>query len=101
LVPAHVASAEEAVKFVEAEAVTLRFWELVPLTPVNEIDVGFTVSAWAKAWKGAVNNSAGARRKTILLVFVSAASMVVLDSFDDNRPHALLTKKLGYVWTRT
>jgi hypothetical protein len=91
----HVVSAEEAVKFVEAEAVTVRFWELVPLTAVNEIDVGFSVSAWADAWKGAVNNSAVARRKAIFLVFVCAASMVVLDSFDDNRPHALLTMKLG------
>jgi hypothetical protein len=80
--------------------VTVMTWvsshDALPMT----MDVLLTVNVWAEAWKGAVNNSAVARKKTIFLKFVCAASMIFLDSLDDNRPLALFTKKLGY-WTRT
>jgi hypothetical protein len=52
-------------------------------------------TGWAKPCMGAVSNSANARKRAIFLMFVCAASMIFLDSFDDNRRQALFTKKLG------
>src|SRR5580698_10086645 len=66
----------------------------LPMVTVVPLDTN--VGTAAEARNGAVKSSAVARQKTILLMFVCAASMIFLDSLDDNRALPLFTKKLGY-----
>ena len=63
---------------------TLWLW----LQPPIVTEVAPVINVWAEAWKGAVNASAAARKKAIFLRIVCAASMVFLDSLDNNRAQA-------------